>query len=167
MAVSVVAFLRIPKGRFAPIVPWGSFGLILVLVFILLPKIDLKLQASETLKGPQFMGVRGRLATDGTLLALTAAFGWSMLVIFAGTCSRAHRVGTGRELASNARPTAHSPQHGLRNPGTRAPSSQMGGDLLDVVDDCGARDSGWCLHGNGEKQRADGVAPVRAIREAG
>jgi serine phosphatase RsbU (regulator of sigma subunit) len=72
-----------------------------------------------------------------------AAIGWVILVLFAGTQGVKHvRVRTELELAEKLQQTL-APPLAARNSayeilGRSVPSSQMGGDLLDAVDDCGS-----------------------------
>jgi len=99
--------------------------------------------ANKVLMGPDFEDVRWRLATEGMLSSAAAAVGYAVFVIFAGTQGVKHvRVSTELELAEKLQQTL-APPLAARNPayeilGRSVPSSQMGGDLLDAVDDCGA-----------------------------
>lgn len=113
----------------------------LVIVFAVifaLQKIERSLPANRTLLGPGFASVRQRLALDATLLMLAPTLGWIVLVLFAGTQGVNHvRTRTELELAEKLQQTL-APPLAVRNAeyeihGRSAPSSQMGGDLLDAV----------------------------------
>jgi len=145
-ALSLAAILRNPKARFLILIP--LFVLLAVLpklapTKIALTKIQSGLPANKMLMGPAFEYVRWRLATEGVLAGAAAATGYAVLVIFAGTQGVKHvRVSTELELAEKLQQTL-APPLAVRNPayeilGRSVPSSQMGGDLLDAVDDCGA-----------------------------
>jgi serine phosphatase RsbU (regulator of sigma subunit) len=77
------------------------------------------------------------------LFSAAPAIGYIVFVLFAGIQGVKHvRVRTELELAEKLQQTL-APPLAARNPayeilGRSVPSSQMGGDLLDVVDDCGA-----------------------------
>jgi hypothetical protein len=136
MALSFVTILRNPKARFLILVPT-------VVLLVALPKIQSGLSANKMLTGPGFEYVRWRLAMDAMLSGAAAAIGWVVLVLFAGTQGVKHvRVSTELELAEKLQQTL-APPLAARNPayeilGRSVPGSQMGGDLLDAVDDCGA-----------------------------
>lgn len=133
VAVFVAGMIRVPKAR--PIILAAFF-----LVLIILPRIDLRLSGNGTLLGPRFESVRQRLAADGVILSFTAAAGWSIFVIFAGTQGVRHvRERTELELAEKVQQTL-APALAIRTGryeihGRSVPSSQMGGDLLDAVSD--------------------------------
>jgi hypothetical protein len=135
-ALSFATALRSPKARFLILIP------IFVLV-VVLPKIQSGFPANKMLMGPGFEYVRWRLATDGVLSSAAAAIGYAVFVIFAGTQGVKHvRVSTELELAEKLQQTL-APPLAARNAsyeiqGRSAPSSQMGGDLLDAVEDGGA-----------------------------
>jgi hypothetical protein len=135
-ALSLATILRNPKARFLILIP-------LLVLLVVLPKIQSGLPANKVLMGPGFESVRWRLATEGMLSGAAAAIGYAVLVIFAGTQGVKHvRVSTELELAEKLQQTL-APPLAARNPayeilGRSVPSSQMGGDLLDAVDDCGA-----------------------------
>jgi hypothetical protein len=135
-ALSLAAILRNPKARVLIMIP-------LLVLLVVLPKIQSGLPAGRTLMGPGFEYVRWRLATEGMLSGVAAATGYAVLVIFAGTQGVKHvRVRTELELAEKLQQTL-APPLASRNPayeilGRSVPSSQMGGDLLDAVDECGA-----------------------------
>ncbi len=140
VALSFATILRNPKARFLILIP-------LLVLIVVLPKIvpvtlQSGLPANRLLMGPGFEYVRWRLATDGVLSGAAAAIGYAVLVIFAGTQGVKHvRVSTELELAEKLQQTL-APPLAARNPayeilGRSVPSSQMGGDLLDAVDDGG------------------------------
>ena len=114
---------------------------ILVVVFAVLfafQRIERGLPANRALLSPGYEGVRHRLEMDGTLLSLAPVLAWIVLVLFAGTQGVKHvRTRTELELAEKLQQTLAPPLN-VRNPayevhGRSAPSSQMGGDLLDAV----------------------------------
>jgi hypothetical protein len=113
----------------------------LVLVFAL-PTIDSRLLADRILLSPELESVHRRLAMEGIILNFTAAAGWIIFLIFAGTQGVRHvRERTELELAEKVPQTLVPPLE-LRTPGYEIhgrsiPSSQMGGDLLDAVGDGG------------------------------
>jgi serine phosphatase RsbU (regulator of sigma subunit) len=133
MALFFATALRNSKARFLILIYLG-------VVLVVLPKIQSRLPATRILMGPGFEYVRGRLATDGILSGAAAATGYAIFVIFAGTQGVKHvRVRTELELAEKLQQTL-APPLAARNPayeilGRSVPSSQMGGDLLDAVDD--------------------------------
>jgi len=132
-ALFFIALLRRPRSR--PLA-----GIVLVLLIVILPRIDTLFPASQLLTGPAFSYVRGRLAADGLLAGLAAMLGWITLVIFAGTQGIKHvRARTELELAEKLQQTL-APPLASRNAayevrGKSVPSSQMGGDLLDCLED--------------------------------
>ncbi|MBZ5576278.1 MAG: SpoIIE family protein phosphatase [Acidobacteriia bacterium] len=133
IALSMATILRVPKARFI-IAP------LLVLVTGVLPRITTGFPLDKTLMGPGFEHIRWRLAIDGILSILAASAGWASLVIFAGTQGVKHvRLRTELELAERLQQTLAPPlvvsNPGYEIHGRSAPSSQMGGDLLDAVDD--------------------------------
>lgn len=136
MALLFATILRNPKARFLILIP-------LAVLLVVFPKIQAGIPARQILAGPGFEDVRWRLAMDAMLSGATAAIGWIALVLFAGTQGVKHvRVRTELELAEKLQQTL-APPLAARNAayeilGRSAPSSQMGGDLLDAVDDCGA-----------------------------
>ncbi len=133
MALSFVTILRNPKARFL-------IAITAVVLLVVLANVQSGLPAGKMLMGPGFDSVRWRLATDGMLSGATAAAGYAVLVTFAGTQGVKHvRVSTELELAEKLQ-QALAPPLAARNAGYEihgrsAPSSQMGGDLLDAVDD--------------------------------
>jgi hypothetical protein len=135
-ALSFATALRNPKARFLILIP-------VFVLLVVLPKIQSGLPANKLLMGPGFEDVRWRLATAGMLSSAAAAIGYAVFVIFAGTQGVKHiRVRTELELAEKLQQTL-APPLAVRNPayeiiGRSVPSSQMGGDLLDAVDDRGA-----------------------------
>jgi hypothetical protein len=135
MALFFATALRNSKARFVILIYLG-------VIFAVLPKVQSGLPVTRTLTGPGFEYVRGRLATDGILSAAAAATGYALFVIFAGTQGVKHiRVRTELELAEKLQQTL-APPLAARNPayeilGRSVPSSQMGGDLLDAVDEGG------------------------------
>jgi stage II sporulation SpoE-like protein len=132
-ALFFIALLRRPRSR-----PLAA--IVLVLLLIILRRIDTLFPASQWLAGPAFSSVRSRLATDGLLAGLAAVLGWITLVLFAGTQGIKHvRARTELELAEKLQQTL-APPLAVRNAayevrGKSAPSSQMGGDLLDCLED--------------------------------
>jgi len=107
-------------------------------VIFALTKIERRLPANRVLLSPGFEPVRQRLKLDATFLMLAPALGWVVLVLFAGTQGVKHvRTRTELELAERLQQTL-APPLAVRNAdyeihGRSAPSSQMGGDLLDAV----------------------------------
>ena len=134
--LTFATLLRKPKARFLIFIP-------LFVLLVALPKIQSGLPTHEMLIGPGFDEVRWRLATAGMLSSAAAAIGYAVFVIFAGTQGVKHvRVSTELELAEKLQQTL-APPLAVRNAsyeiqGRSAPSSQMGGDLLDAVEDGGA-----------------------------
>jgi Stage II sporulation protein E (SpoIIE) len=132
-ALCFAAVLKSPKGRFV-----AAAGFLLLL--FALSRIDLNFPANRTLLGPGFEHIRSRMAIDGTLLSFTAAAAWVLFVVFAGTQGVKHvRLRTELELAEKVQQTLAPPlaitEAGYEIHGRSAPSSQMGGDLLDVASD--------------------------------
>jgi hypothetical protein len=137
-ALSFATALRNPKARFLILIP-------VFVLLVVLPEIQSALPANKIkiLMGPGFEDVRRRLATVGMLSSAAAAIGYAVFVIFAGTQGVKHvRVSTELELAERLQQTLAPPlaarNSGYEVLGRSVPSSQMGGDLLDAVDDCGA-----------------------------
>ncbi|HEY6346165.1 MAG TPA: PP2C family protein-serine/threonine phosphatase [Bryobacteraceae bacterium] len=133
-ALCFAAVLRNPKkGRFVV-----AAGFLLLL--LALSRIDLNFPPNKTLLGPGFDHIRWRMAIDGTLLSLTATATWAIFVTFASTQGVSHvRQRTELELAEKVQ-QALAPPLAIRNAGYEiygrsAPSSQMGGDLLDAISD--------------------------------
>jgi len=128
-----IALLRRRKSR-----PMAA--IVLVLLFIIESRVDRLLPVSPWLAGPAFSYVRERLAMDGIILGLAAVLGWITLMILAGTQGIKHvRARTELELAEKLQQTL-APPLAARNAsyevrGKSAPSSQMGGDLLDCLED--------------------------------
>jgi serine phosphatase RsbU (regulator of sigma subunit) len=112
-------------------------------IFLLIsvaPKVVSSLQLSTTLTGPGFEYVRWRLAMDGGLSIAAAMAGYLIFFLFMGTQGVRHiRVRTELELAEKVQQTLAPPlassRAGYEIHGKSAPSSQMGGDLLDAVYD--------------------------------
>jgi hypothetical protein len=135
-ALFFATILRNPKARFLILIP-------LCVVLVVLPKIQSALPADKMLMGPGFDYLRWRLGMDAGLSGAAAIIGWMVLVLFAGTQGVKHvRVSTELELAEKLQQTL-APPLTARNPayeilGRSLPSSQMGGDLLDAVDNRGA-----------------------------
>jgi len=132
-ALFFIALLRRPRSR--PLA-----GIVLVFLIVILPRMDTLFPASQLLTGPAFSYVRGRLAADGLLAGLAAMLGWITLVIFAGTQGIKHvRARTELELAEKLQQTLAPPlaarNAGYEVRGKSVPSSQMGGDLLDCLED--------------------------------
>jgi Stage II sporulation protein E (SpoIIE) len=134
MALFFVAVFRVPKARRLII---AAFFVLLIFV---LPTIDSRLPVNRTLLAPEFESTRRRVALEGTILSFTAAAGWIIFVIFAGTQGVRHvRERTELELAEKVQQRLAPPltvaDAGYEIHGRSAPSSQMGGDLLDVASD--------------------------------
>ena len=115
----------------------------LVLMLVVLPKIQSNLPLNTTLMGPGFADIRGRLGMDAVLSTAAAIAGYLVFVIFVGTQGvKQVRVRTELELAEKLQQTLAPPlavsNAGYEIQGRSVPSSQMGGDLLDAVDDHGA-----------------------------
>ena len=138
MALSYATILRKPKARFLLLIP-------LLVLIVVVPKIQSSFPAGKLLAGPDFEYLRWRLQTGGMLTGAAAAFGYAVFVIFAGIQGVKHvRVRTELELAEKLQQTL-APPLAFRNPsyeilGRSVPSSQMGGTLLDAVDDRGGND---------------------------
>ena len=112
----------------------------MVLLIAVTPKIASHFQLSKTLMGPGFEYVRWRLAMDGGLSIGTAMAAYIIFILFMGTQGVRHvRVRTELELAEKVQqtlaPLLASSRAGYEVHGKSAPSSQMGGDLLDAVYD--------------------------------
>lgn len=111
-----------------------------VLVVFLSRRVDTLFPENQQFAGPAFGYVRGRIATDGSLAGLTAMLGWMILVVVFGTLGVKHvRARTELELAEKLQQTLAPPlaarNAGYEVVGRSAPSSQMGGDLLDCLED--------------------------------
>ena len=112
---------------------------VVVFVIILaLGKIERGLPGNRALGSPGLEWVHERLELDATLLSLVPVFGWVVLMLFAGTQGVKHvRTRTELELAEQLQQTLAPPlavrNSGYEVHGRSAPSSQMGGDLLDAV----------------------------------
>jgi hypothetical protein len=115
-----------------------AFVALYAAVSLMLPRIGARLPSDTTLMGPQFAGVRSRLALDGMLSSIGAIVGYAGLFLFAGTQGVRHvRERTELELAEKLQQTL-APSLAIRNTnyeihGRSIPSSQMGGDLLDAT----------------------------------
>ena len=112
----------------------------IVLLMGVAPRIVSNFQLSKTLMGPDFEYVRWRLAMDGGLSIAAAMAGYVIFFLFMGTQGVKHvRVRTELELAEKLQQTLAPPlassRAGYELHGKSAPSSQMGGDLLDAVYD--------------------------------
>lgn len=116
---------------------------ILVLLLVVLPKIQSHLPSNKTLMRPEFADIRWRLGMEAALSTEAAIAGYLIFVIFVGTQGvKQVRVRTELELAEKLQQTLAPPlavsNAGYEIQGRSVPSSQMGGDLLDAVDDHGA-----------------------------
>jgi hypothetical protein len=136
LAFGFTAQIRIRKAPFV-------FVPALVLLLIALQKVQPNLPLNKALMGPGFEDIRWRLGMDAALSIDGALFGYVILIIFMGTQGVRHvRVRTELELAEKLQQTLAPPlaasNAGYEIQGRSAPSSQMGGDLLDAVDDHGA-----------------------------
>jgi len=112
----------------------------IALLIAVTPKIVSSFQLNKTLMGPGFEYVRWRLAMDGGLSIAASMAGYITFFLFMGTQGVRHvRVRTELELAERVQQTLAPPlatRHaGYEIHGKSAPSSQMGGDLLDAVYD--------------------------------
>jgi len=112
----------------------------IALLISVAPKIVSSFPLSKTLMGPGFEYVRWRLAMDGGLSVACAMAGYVIFFLFMGTQGVRHvRVRTELELAEKVQQTLAPPlassRAGYEIHGKSAPSSQMGGDLLDAVYD--------------------------------
>jgi hypothetical protein len=95
---------------------------------------------NQTLMNPSLEAIRSRLAMDGNLSILLMLGGLLIFLNFVVTQGVKHvRVRTELELAEKLQQTLAPPlaarNAGYEIQGKSAPSSQMGGDLLDAVDD--------------------------------
>lgn len=101
-------------------------------------KVERVLPENRALLGPGSETVRHRLKADAALFMLAPVMAWAVLVLFAGTQGIKHvRTRTELELAEKLQQTL-APPLAIRDAryevhGRSAPSSQMGGDLLDAV----------------------------------
>ena len=107
---------------------------------VMLPRIASSLPSNKALMGPGFEYVRWRLKMDGLLVSVSAGLGYTALLLFVGTQGVRHvRVRTELELAEQLQQTLAPPladsNAGYEIQGRSMPSSQMGGDLLDAVND--------------------------------
>jgi hypothetical protein len=132
-ALLIVVPLRRPKSQ-------PATAIVIVLLLILSSRADRWLPASQSLAGPAFGYVRWRLAMDGMFSGLAALLGWITLVIFAGTQGiKQVRARTELELAEKLQQTLAPPlaarNAGYEVRGKSVPSSRMGGDLLDCLED--------------------------------
>ena len=112
----------------------------IVLLIAMTPRIVSSFPKSNALAGPGFEYVRWRLSMDGALSIAAAMTGYIIFVLFMGTQGVRHvRVRTELELAEKVQQTLAPPlassNAGYETHGKSAPSSQMGGDLLDAVYD--------------------------------
>jgi hypothetical protein len=114
-----------------------AFALILVLVF---SRIDSALAQNILLSGPGWPNIAGRVARDGTVSLAVLALGYALL--FRSMVSQGIKhVRTRAELALAEQvqqalaPPLATRSAGYEAQGRSAASSQMGGDLLDAVDD--------------------------------
>jgi serine phosphatase RsbU (regulator of sigma subunit) len=133
------AFMAVNRSRKAAF----AFAPVYLLLVVMIPRIESTLPLNKTLMGPAFEDVRRRLAMDGMLSSGAAVAGYVILSVFAATQGLKHvRVRTELELAEKLQQTL-APPLAAGNAryeiyGRSAPSSQMGGDLLDAVDEGGA-----------------------------
>ncbi len=136
LALGFTAGIRNRKAAFVT-------GPLLVVLLIAAPKIHPNLPLDNSLMGPGFEYIRWRLGMQAALSTGAAIMGYLIFVIFVGTQGVRHvRVRTELELAEKLQQTLAPPlavsNAGYEIQGRSAPSSQMGGDLLDAVDDHGA-----------------------------
>jgi serine phosphatase RsbU (regulator of sigma subunit) len=112
----------------------------IILLTSLTPKIVSSFPLNKMLVGPGFEYVRCRLAMDGGLSFAAAMVGYVIFLLFIGTQGVRHvRLRTELELAEKVQQSLAPPlaliRAGYEIHGKSAPSSQMGGDLLDAVYD--------------------------------
>ena len=130
------AFMAVNRSRTAALV----FAPVYLLLVVMVPRIESSLPLNQTLMEPAFEDIRWRLAMEGTLSGVAAVLGYVVLSAFAATQGVKHvRVRTELELAEKLQQTLAPPlatgNRGYEIQGRSAPSSQMGGDLLDAVED--------------------------------
>jgi hypothetical protein len=119
-------------------------SLLLVFVVMLLLSFGIRtvmpgFASNQPLKGPGFGAIRSRLTADGSLSIFLMLGGLLIFLNFAVTQGVKHiRTRTELELAEKLQQTLAPPlaakYDGYEIQGRSAPSSQMGGDLLDAVD---------------------------------
>ncbi len=117
--------------------------LVFLVMFILsfgLRTIRPNFPLNQTMMDPSSKAFRSRLATDGNVSILLMLVGLVIFLNFAVTQGVKHiRVRTELELAEKLQQTLAPPfaarNSGYEIQGRSSPSSQMGGDLLDAVDD--------------------------------
>jgi len=136
IAVGAATVRRNVKMRFV-ILP------LVILLLLLLQKFQPNLPLNQTLLGPEFRDIRLRLGIDAILSSSAAVLGYVTLMAFMGTQGvTLIRARTELELAEQLQQTLAPPlavsNAGYEIHGKSVPSSQMGGDLLDAVDDHGA-----------------------------
>jgi hypothetical protein len=113
-----------------------------IALVVLLSRFERLVPANLIMGDAAFAHIQSRLAIDGVLLTLCAVAGWALFVTFTGTQGVRHvRERTELELAERLQQTL-APPLSERNAqyeihGKSVPSSQMGGDLLDAVEDGG------------------------------
>jgi hypothetical protein len=135
IALGAAAVRRNPKMRFV-VLP------LVVLLLLVLQKFQPDLPLNKTLLGPDFRDVRSRLGIYLFLSSSAAVMAYVTLMAFMGTQGvRLVRARTELELAEKLQQTL-APPLAVSNAryeiqGRSVPSSQMGGDLLDAVDDHG------------------------------
>jgi hypothetical protein len=116
---------------------------LVILLLLVLQKIQPNLPLNKTLLDPEFRDIRLRLGIYLFLSSSAAVMGYVALMAFMGTQGvRLVRARTELELAEKLQQTLAPPlaasNAGYEIQGRSVPSSQMGGDLLDAVDDHGA-----------------------------
>jgi serine phosphatase RsbU (regulator of sigma subunit) len=121
---------------------FGFFPVYLLFSFMV-PRVESSLSFNRILMSPAFEDVRWRLSVEGVLSGVAAFAGYVILSTFAATQGvRQVRERTELELAEKLQQTLAPPlaerSAGYEVHGRSAPSSQMGGDLLDAVDGGGA-----------------------------
>jgi len=136
IALGAAAVRRNTKARFvvAPLV---------ILLLLALQGIQPNLPVDKTLMGPEFRDIRLRFGMYLFLSGSAAVMGYVTLMAFMGTQGvRLVRTRTELELAEKLQQTLAPPlavsNAGYEIQGRSVPSSQMGGDLLDAVEDHGA-----------------------------
>jgi serine phosphatase RsbU (regulator of sigma subunit) len=136
IALGAAAVRRNAKMRFV-VLPF------VILLLLALQKFQPDLPLNKTLLGPEFGEVRLRLGIYLFLSSSAAVMAYVTLMAFMGTQGvRLVRTRTELELAEKLQQTLAPPlavtNAGYEIQGRSVPSSQMGGDLLDAVDDHGA-----------------------------
>jgi hypothetical protein len=136
IALGAAAVRRNAKMRFV-VLP------LVILLILALQKLQPDFPLNKTLLGPEFRDIRLRLGIYLFLSSSAAVMAYVTLMAFMGTQGvRLVRARTELELAEKLQQTLAPPlavnNAGYEIQGRSVPSSQMGGDLLDAVDDHGS-----------------------------